>query len=78
MAGPRRYSLLRLWLVVSVLWTVATVLRLPGAALSFLAWPAWLSFLLPPLMFAVILAAVHQIALARGAPRPVSDDRRAP
>jgi len=61
-----------LWLVVSGLWTAATVLRLYTAWVPFESWRfavegqwIWISLIIPPVMFAVILAAIHLIKIAR-------------
>ncbi len=64
--------LMLLWAVVSGLWTVATVLRIDSVWVSLVGWQnavedpfLWINLILPPSMFAVILAAIHQIKTAR-------------
>jgi hypothetical protein len=61
--GP--YRLLALWILVSLLWTAATLIRLykilplpgPMGALSG-QWVS-ISLIVPPMMFGVIIAAVY-------------------
>lgn len=55
-----------LWILVSGLWTAATLLRIYSVWLPFgglrLALEGrwiWISLVIPPAMFAVILAAIH-------------------
>lgn len=55
-----------LWFVTSAFWTAATLLRMHYANVNGTAWMdmmanqvVWISLLLPPLMFAVIIAAVR-------------------
>jgi hypothetical protein len=62
-----------LWIVVSGLWTVATALRIESVWVPGAGWAAvlnsgftWISLLVPPLMFAVILGAMSRVA---GRPR---------
>ena len=62
-------SLLRLWLVVSALWTIATGIRVIRVWLPIEGWQGvfagpwlWLELLLPPLMFGSIILAVRQVA----------------
>ncbi|HXY98936.1 MAG TPA: hypothetical protein VEI03_02980 [Stellaceae bacterium] len=70
--GDRVGRLLTLWIVASGLWTVATVLRVyrvwvPGVGWWKLVGGPWLwaSLILPPVMFAVVLAAIHRIRRGR-------------
>jgi hypothetical protein len=64
----RRHRLVALWFVVSAFWTAATILRVDEAWVPILGWWRildgpwlWLTLILPPLMFAAILAAIHLI-----------------
>src|SRR5271155_1572780 len=60
---------LLLWVVVSVLWIAATLLRIHRVWVPLVGWQGalagpwmWISLILPPLMFAVILVAVYYIS----------------
>jgi hypothetical protein len=62
-----------LWVIVTTLWTVASVLRIQRTWVPGTAWPVilgdvytWVSLFLPPLLFAIILLAVKRIAAAGG------------
>lgn len=61
-----------LWIVASGLWTVATVLRVYRVWVPRLGWWKvvdgpwlWLGLILPPVMFACVLAAIHRIKQGR-------------
>jgi len=61
--GP---GLVALWIVVSGLWTAATLLRIGRVWVPIEGWPGaiqgpwiWVSLTLPPAMFAAIAAAIH-------------------
>jgi hypothetical protein len=56
-----------LWIVVSMLWTVATLLRINRVWVPMTGWEGviegpwmWMSLLGPPLIFALILVAIHK------------------
>ena len=60
---------LRLWLVVTLLWTGATLLRAERVWVPVEGWPAilrgswlWVELTLPPLMLGAIILAVRQVA----------------
>jgi hypothetical protein len=64
-----------LWIIVTGLWTVSTVLRMQRVWVPIMGWPAvagsvytWVSLFLPPWMFAIILLAMKRIAVARRQP----------
>jgi hypothetical protein len=66
------FRLLVLWVLTSGLWTVATILRVyrvwvPAVGLGRAIEGPWLwvSLILPPLMFAAILAVIHLIRTGR-------------
>ncbi len=66
-----RPDFLKLWVVVSVIWTIATVLRMHRVWVPVLGWNgvlgslyAWVTLLLPPWMFAIILLAVKRFVLS--------------
>jgi hypothetical protein len=66
MLGGRSPNFVALWFIVSGLWTVATVCRiqrtwcgLPSALSSRFT---WVSLVLPPLLFALVLLAMSRIA----------------
>ena len=68
----RRFPLLRLWAVVTCLWTIAGLLRISRDWLPRADWAVvlggpwlWVSLGLPPMMFAIILLAIRLIALQR-------------
>jgi len=57
-----------LWAVMTGLWTLATILRVNRVWVPLEGWQSvvegpwiWISLILPPAMFAVILAAIHQL-----------------
>lgn len=67
--GP---DFLVLWIIVTGLWTVATLVRIHRHWVPVLGWPGvigsvytWVSLLLPPWMFAIILLAAKRLAPAR-------------
>ena len=58
-----------LWIVVSGLWLVATWSRIQRVWVPGLGWPAvrdttftWIGLLIPPVVFAIVLAGTSQIA----------------
>jgi len=64
---------LRLWIIVSALWTVATLFRVSRVWVPVEGWQAivggpwlWLTLLLPPVMFGLIILAVRQVADHQG------------
>jgi hypothetical protein len=66
----RSPNFVALWCIVSGLWTVATCLRIQRA---WGGWPAvlgspftWISLLLPPLVFAIVLIAMNWVARRTG------------
>lgn len=66
------HPLLILWIAVSGLWTAATSVRITTTWVPFAGWQKvlegpwiWISFTVPPLMFAVVLAAIDQISKHR-------------
>jgi hypothetical protein len=65
----RRPSFTALWVIVTVLWTLAATLRIERVWVPILGWPVvlstvytWISLLLPLWLFAVILLAIKRIA----------------
>lgn len=65
---PRRLRLVRLWLIVSGLWTIATLLRVERLWLTREHWHdaiggpwLWIELCLPPALFAVVLLAVTRL-----------------
>jgi len=67
-AQPSRFSLARLWIVVSLLWSLATLVRLGEGAVPALGWGGVLrdrttgaALLLPPVLLAVLLAAIEWV-----------------
>jgi hypothetical protein len=61
--------LIRLWIVVTAFWTIATLFRIERLWLPRVGWHGildgpwlWLSLGLPPLVFALLLAYVRQLA----------------
>jgi hypothetical protein len=67
------FSLVVLWLSVSGLWSAATFLRVERVWVPITGWDEvlegpwlWLSLLIPPVMFAVILLSIHEIRKDRG------------
>ena len=70
----RNPNFVTLWIIVSGLWLVATFLRIQRVWVPGLGWPAvlnstftWISLLVPPPLFAIVLAAMSRIAA-----RPIS------
>jgi hypothetical protein len=64
--GGRGPNFVTLWIIVSVLWTVATCLRMQR---TWGGWPfvlgdpyTWVSLLLPPAVFALLLIGISRIA----------------
>jgi hypothetical protein len=62
-SGP---GLLRLWIVVSGLWTAATLLRIGRVWVPVEGWQGavrgpwiWMSLIIPPSMFAAVAVAIH-------------------
>lgn len=62
-----------LWLVVSILWTVATILRMQRTWPPGRGWVAtvsdaftWISLLAPPLIFALVLFAMSRVTRRLG------------
>jgi hypothetical protein len=60
-----------LWILVSGLWTCATLLRIYTVWIPFADWRfadesrwIWVSLVIPPAMFGVILAAIHVMKTA--------------
>jgi len=69
----RSPNFITLWIIVSGLWIVATWLRIQRVWVPGLGWPAlldspftWISLLIPPLVFAIVLVAMSQIAARSG------------
>lgn len=67
-----RPRLRTLWVLVSGLWTVATLLRINRVWVPLVGWHRviegpwmWTSLIAPPLIFALILAAIHKRTLRR-------------
>jgi hypothetical protein len=65
----RSVNFVILWIVVSGLWTLATVLRMRRTWLPWHGWPevlnsgfAWASLFLPPMVFAVVLLGMSRVA----------------
>jgi len=61
-----------LWFLVSGLWTVATLLRVDRVWVPLLGWHRiiagawlWCSLIVPPVIFAMIVAAIHRKATGR-------------
>lgn len=73
------HRLVSLWVVVTALWTAATLLRVDRVWVPGTGWEhvlhgswLWLSLGSPPLLFALVLAYVHQvIRFRRRSSRPV-------
>jgi hypothetical protein len=68
----RRPNFVLLWVIVTSLWTAATILRIQQIWVPIQGWDAvigsvytWISLFLPPWMFAIILLAVKRIGAAR-------------
>ncbi len=68
----RRPNLVLLWLIVSGIWTIATLLRMDRVWVPGRGWPAvlddgvtWASLLAPPLTFAAVLLFVSVVAGVR-------------
>jgi hypothetical protein len=73
--GFRGPNFVVLWVIVSVLWSVATGLRILRVWVPLAGWPAvissaftWAGLLVPPLVFAIILIAMNRIAAGRHSP----------
>ncbi len=67
--GPR---LRTLWFLVSVLWTIATLLRVNGVWVPLFGWHRilqspllWCFLIIPPVIFALILTTIHRKASGR-------------
>jgi hypothetical protein len=65
-----------LWFLVTALWTTATLLRVHRVWVPLVGWHRiiagpwlWISLLAPPLLFALVLAAVRRTVLADRAQR---------
>lgn len=72
-AGRSRLSLVRLWIVVSALWSLATPFGLGRSDALRLGWDAvlrdgatWVALLLPPAFLAAILAAIDWALMQHG------------
>ena len=66
------FRVLALWVLVSGLWTVATILRFYRVWVPAVGWRRaiegpwlWVGLILPPLMFAAMLAVIHRIRTSR-------------
>jgi hypothetical protein len=64
-----------LWMIVSGLWTSATILRIDRVSAPGHGWPeilgnpfTWVSLFIPPLMYAIILLGVKRMATTRQPP----------
>jgi predicted cobalt transporter CbtA len=62
-------GLFRLWVIVTILWTCATLLRVhrtwtPAVGWQRMTWTL-ITFALPPLMFAIVLAVVRELTRLR-------------
>jgi hypothetical protein len=71
-SGP---NFVTLWVIVSGLWTIATGLRILRIWVPEVSWPGvvfstftWAGLLVPPLVFAIILAAMNRIAAGHHPP----------
>lgn len=65
----KNWRYFKLWVIVSLLWAAATVLRaarmwvpIDGWAATLRSWVLWIELVLPSLMFGSIILAVRQIA----------------
>lgn len=74
--GGRSPNFVVLWIIVTALWTIATVLRMQRAWVPGHSWPvvlsdpfAWISLLLPPLVFALVLIGMSRVADGHGQAR---------
>jgi hypothetical protein len=70
--GRRGPSFVALWGVVTVLWTISTVLRINRTWVPVMGWHAvigsvytWISLFLPPWMFAIVMLALKRLASGR-------------
>jgi hypothetical protein len=70
--GQPRGSFVSLWFVVTILWTISTVLRIQRVWVPVMGWHAvigsiytWVSLLLPPWMFAIVMLAMKRLAAGR-------------
>jgi hypothetical protein len=75
----------KLWVIVSLLWAAATVLRavrmwvpIDGWTATLQSWLLWIELALPPLMFGSIILAVRQIRSDHRALRSSGIWRRGP
>lgn len=73
--GARGSSFVALWIIVTGLWTAATVLRMQRVWAPIMGWPTilasvytWVSLLLPPWMFAIIMLAIKRVVMGRQRP----------
>jgi hypothetical protein len=71
--GARGPSFVALWVIVTGLWIVATILRMQRVWVPGVGWPAvlgnvytWIELFLPQWMFAIILLAVERLAMPHG------------
>jgi hypothetical protein len=67
---------LKLWTVVSLLWTAATLFRIVRVWVPIEGWRSvvsgpwlWLEVSLPPLMFGIVILAVRQLIKRQGSAR---------
>jgi hypothetical protein len=62
-------GLFRLWVVVTILWSCATLLRVHRVWTAGVGWQRMtltlITFALPPLMFAIVLTAVRELTRLR-------------
>jgi hypothetical protein len=70
--GARGPSFVSLWFVVTILWTISTVLRMQRVWVPIMGWHAvtgsvytWVSLFLPPWMFAIVMLAMKRLAMGR-------------
>jgi hypothetical protein len=71
--GAQGPNLVVLWVVVTGLWTAATIFRMQRAWAPVMAWHTifgsaytWVTLFVPSGMFAIILLAVRRLAMPRG------------
>jgi hypothetical protein len=67
-----RPGFIPLWMIVTGLWTVATIMRIQGVWVPQVGWSAvlcsvyfWLSLIIPPWLFATVMLAVKRTATTR-------------